>query len=55
MAPPPRRVGGTVTLPVQVRMFPEEIAGSCTCTLRINTLDVHFVNPVPVYFSRAHM
>ena len=26
MAPPPGRVGGTVKLPVQVRMFPEEIA-----------------------------
>ena len=26
MAPPPGRLGGTVTLPVHVRMFPEEIA-----------------------------
>jgi hypothetical protein len=26
MAPPPGRLGGTVKLPVQVRMFPEEIA-----------------------------
>ena len=26
MAPPPGRVGGTVTLPVHVRMFPAEIA-----------------------------
>ena len=26
MAPPPGRVGGTVKLPVHVRMFPEEIA-----------------------------
>ena len=26
MAPPPGRLGGTVKLPVQVRMFPEELA-----------------------------
>ena len=26
MAPPPGRLGGTVKMPVQVRMFPEEIA-----------------------------
>src|SRR5213595_15433 len=26
MAPPPGRLGGAVKLPVQVRMFPEEIA-----------------------------
>src|SRR2546426_11896533 len=26
MAPPPGRLGGTVKLPIQVRMFPEEIA-----------------------------
>src|SRR6476619_7448041 len=26
MAPPPGRLGSTVKLPVQVRMFPEEIA-----------------------------
>ena len=26
MAPPPGRVGGTVKLPVHVRMFPAEIA-----------------------------
>ena len=26
MVPPPGRLGGTVKLPVQVRMFPEEIA-----------------------------
>src|SRR3954463_2356969 len=26
MAPPPGRLGGTVKLPVQVRMFPEEVA-----------------------------
>ena len=26
MAPPPGRLGGTVKLPVQVRMFPDEIA-----------------------------
>ena len=26
MAPPPGRLGGTVKMPVQVRMFPDEIA-----------------------------
>ena len=26
MAPPPGRLGGAVKLPIQVRMFPEEIA-----------------------------
>src|SRR6267143_5770453 len=36
MAPPPGRVGGTVTLPVHVRMFPEEIAAVDACAAELS-------------------
>src|SRR5256885_12035161 len=36
MAPPPGRVGGTVKLPVQVRMFPEEIAAVDACAAALS-------------------
>src|SRR2546427_12109160 len=36
MAPPPGRLGGTVKLPVQVRMFPEEIAAVDACAAALS-------------------
>ena len=36
MAPPPGRVGGTVTLPVHVRMFPEESAAVDACAAELS-------------------
>src|SRR5207253_6076135 len=36
MTPPPGRVGGTVKLPVQVRMFPEEIAAVDACAAALS-------------------
>ena len=36
MAPPPRRLGGTVKLPVQVRMLPAEIAAVDACAAALS-------------------
>ena len=36
MAPPPGRVGGTVKLPVHVRMFPEAIAAVDACAAALS-------------------
>ena len=36
MAPPPGRVGGTVKLPVQVRLFPAEIAAVDACAAALS-------------------
>ena len=36
MAPPPGRLGGAVKLPVQVRMFPEEIAAVDACAAALS-------------------
>src|SRR5206468_9772217 len=36
MAPPPGRLGGAVKMPVQVRMFPEEIATVDACAAELS-------------------
>ena len=36
MAPPPGRLGGTVKLPVHVRMFPDEIAAVDACAAELS-------------------
>jgi hypothetical protein len=36
MAPPPGRLGGAVKMPVQVRMFPEEIVAVDACAAALS-------------------